>query len=346
MTTSLQRYGIASGGNWIVDRIKMIDHFPGRGLLANILSETRGTGGAPPNVLMDLARLQAPFPLTGLGVIGRDEDGALLLDACRLLAIDTRFLRILDQVPTSYTDVMTDSATGDRSFYHNRGANARFTPDLVPIHQLTCRIFHLGYLLLLDAMDQPDPETGTVASRLLRALQAAGIKTSLDVVSEDSDRFRTLVPPALAHVDYLILNEIEIGRIVGLAVRHPDGTLDTGALIEAVDRIYASGPMELVAVHMAEGVYLRNRAGLRWSRGSRRLPPGFIRSSVGAGDAFCAGMLYGLHEGWPIEQAGELGIATATASLANSTATGGVQSRAEVLAIAAQFPERPSPVKV
>jgi sugar/nucleoside kinase (ribokinase family) len=346
MPSTPQRHGIASGGNWIVDRIKLIDHFPARGLLANILSESRGSGGAPANVLMDLARLQAPFPLTGLGVIGRDDDGAFLLEACRLLAIDTRFLTILDPVPTSYTDVMTESATGDRSFYHSRGANARFSPELVPIDQLSCRIFHLGYLLLLDAMDQPDPETGTVAARLLRALQAAGIKTSLDIVSEDSDRFRTLVPPALAYVDYLILNEIEIGRIVGLAVRHPDGTLDAAALIEAVDRIYSASPMELVAVHMAEGVYLRNRAGLCWSRGSRRLPPGFIRSSVGAGDAFCAGMLYGLHEGWPLEQAGELGIATATASLADSSATGGVHSRAEVLALAAQFPERPAPVKV
>ena len=57
-------------------------------------------------------------------------------------------------------------------------------------------------------------------------------------------------------------------------------------------------------------------------------------------------MLYGLHEGWPLEQAGELGIATATASLADSSATGGVHSRAEVLALAAQFPERPAPVKV
>jgi sugar/nucleoside kinase (ribokinase family) len=339
-----QRTGIASGGNWIVDRIKLIDRFPGRGLLANILSESRGTGGAPPNVLMDLALLGASFPLTGFGVVGRDADGILLMDACRQLSIDVSSLQILNYVATSYTDVMTEAATGDRSFYHNRGANALFTPELVPVPQLTCRIFHLGYLLLLDAMDQPDPETGTVAAGLLRALQAAGIKTSLDVVSEDSDRFRTLVPPALRHVDYLILNEIEVGRIVGLVVRRPDGTLDAAALVEAVDRIYSFGPMELVAVHMAEGIYLQTRAGRRWSRGSRCLPPGYIRSAVGAGDAFCAGMLYGLHEGWPIERAGELGIATATASLADSTATGGVGSYDEVLALAARFPERPAPV--
>lgn len=344
MPSSLQRCGIASGGNWIVDRVKLIDRFPGRGLLANILSETRGTGGAPPNVLMDLALLGTPFPLAGFGVVGRDEDGALLMNACRKLQIDVSGLHVLDGIPTSYTDVMTESATGDRSFYHNRGANARFTPQHIPVDQLTCRIFHLGYLLLLDALDQPDPEVGTVAARLLRSLQAAGIKTSLDVVSEDSDRFRTLVPPSLAHVDYLILNEIEIGRIVGLTVRRADNTLDATALVDAVHRIQSTGRMELVAVHMAEGVYLQTRSGARFSKGSRRLPAGFIRSAVGAGDAFCAGLLFGLHENWPLDQAAELGIATATASLADSTATGGVRSRAEVLALAAQFPEQPPPV--
>jgi len=346
MTSAASRIGIASGGNWIVDRIKRIDRFPGRGLLANILEESRGTGGAPPNVLMDLARLQAPFPLAGFGVIGRDADGDLLQAACRQLRIDITGLAILDDVPTSYTDVMTESATGDRSFYHNRGANAHFSPDRIPIEKLTCRLFHLGYLLLLDTLDQPDPETGTVAARLLRTLRAAGIKTSVDVVSEDSDRFRALVPPALAHVDYLILNEIEIGRIVGLTLRRPDDTIDAGALVEAVDRIHAAGRMELVAVHMAEGVYLKTRSGARWSGGSRRLPPGYIRSAVGAGDAFCAGMLFGLHEAWPIDRCAELGIATATASLSDATATGGVRSHAEVLALAEQFPVRPPPVRL
>ena len=37
----------------------------------------------------------------------------------------------------------------------------------------------------------------------------------VDVVSEDSDRFKTVVTPALQHVDYLIVNEIEAGKIAG-----------------------------------------------------------------------------------------------------------------------------------
>jgi sugar/nucleoside kinase (ribokinase family) len=32
--------------------------------------------------------------------------------------------------------------------------------------------------------------------------------------------------------------------------------------------------------------------------GSYELPSGYIKGSVGAGDAFCAGTLYGLYSGW------------------------------------------------
>ena len=85
------------------------------------------------------------------------------------------------------------------------------------------RIFHLGYLLLLDALDERDAKFGTRAARLLAAAQAAGIKTSVDVVSEDSDRFAGIVAPALQHVDYCIVNEIEAGKTTGFRVRQPNG---------------------------------------------------------------------------------------------------------------------------
>ena len=66
-----QRVGITAAGNWIVDRVKRVDCLPGRGMLANIKDQIFSPGGAPANVLHDLARLKAPFPLAGLGVVGR-----------------------------------------------------------------------------------------------------------------------------------------------------------------------------------------------------------------------------------------------------------------------------------
>ena len=50
-----------------------------------------------------------------------------------------------------------------------------------------------------------------------------------------------------------------------------------------------------------------------------------IVSAVGAGDAFCAGMLHGLHEEWPLAQCMDLAHAAAGACLGHATTTGGLR---------------------
>ncbi|MEI6787626.1 MAG: carbohydrate kinase family protein [bacterium] len=341
-----QRVGITAAGNWIVDRVKTVDCLPGRGMLVNIKGQTFSPGGAAANVLNDLARLNARFPLTALGMIGHDADGRYLRHVFSELGVDIRGLQATDQASTSFTDVMNDETTGDRVFFHYRGANALFSPRHVDVSSLNCRIFHLGYLLLLDAMDQADSECGTVAAGLLKKVQEAGILTSVDVVSEESDRFAQLVPPALKYVDYLILNEIETARAVGLKVRDENRTLDGPALVDAVEQLYEFGNMQLVAVHMPEGVYMRDRAGKRYSRGSLTLPEGYIAGAVGAGDAFCTGMLYGLHEGWDVMESAGLGSCCAAASLSRPGASEGVLPLDETLGLAKRFGERKPPVAV
>ena len=345
MTEQAERIGITAGGNWIVDRIKTVDHLPGRGMLASIHGESRSTGGAAANVLANLARLGSAFPLAGVGIVGDDADGRLIIETFSELGVDVTHIATTGEAPTSYTDVMNEEGTGDRSFFHHRGANALFAPEHIPADALACRIFHLGYLLLLDSMDRPDGQYGTQAARALNDLQQRGIRTSLDVVSEDSDRFATLVPPALQYVDYLILNEIEATRAVGRKARDPAGRLDAQAVVDAVEELYDRGRMALVAVHMPEGVYLRDRDGNRYSRGSLDLPDGYVRSTVGAGDAFCAGMLYGLHENWPCQGAADLATCAAAATLAADGATDGMLALADVLALGEKFPQRPAPIE-
>lgn len=320
-----ERKGIAAAGNWIVDRVKILDRLPGRGMLGNILRMTQSPGGAPANVLADLAQMKSPFPLSGVGVTGDDDDGRYLRGRFEKLGVDVSQLLALNDAPTSFTDVMTEEKTGVRSFFHHRGANALFGPEHVNVSALNCRILHLGYLLLLDRLDASDAETGTVAARLLRSVQQAGIKTSVDVVSEESDRFRTIVPPALKYVDYLMLNEIEAGRIVGLDVRDAAGNLKSALLREAVEKLAGLGSMEWIFVHMPEGAYVRCRDGVTYSCGSQKVPEGYIVSSVGAGDACCAGMLYGVHQEWGIERAARFAMCCATAALSAGGASDGLR---------------------
>jgi len=335
--TSNVRTGLLAGGNWIIDQVKMIDVYPQPEQLSNIRNQSEGTGGAPYNVLIDLAKSGTPFPLYAAGLVGEDALGDHILKTCRQHKVDVQYLRKTPKAPTSYTDVMTEIGGGRRTFFHARGANTLWRGDDLNFKKINARIFHLGYLLLLDALDQPDPKFGTQAARLLARAQAAGVKTSADVVSEDSDRFARIVNPALKHVDYCILNEIEAGKTTGFKIRPPGGALDTVALRHAAGTLLQRGVRELVVVHFPEGAFARTRKGDDFWQPSLKLPAKHIAGTAGAGDAFCAGVLYGLHEGWDLQRCLLTGVCIAAASLADATCTAGVKSLNTSLALAKKF---------
>ncbi len=309
------RHGITCAGNWIVDRVKMIDAWPQEERLANIVGEARSGGGGAHNVVIDLARMQAPFPLRGVGVVGNDEDGRWLLAEAYQNGVDITGIVQTKEAPTSFTDVMTVQSTGKRTFFHNRGANKLL--DEKHLDPGNSRIFYLGYLLLLDRIDP-------LAARILQRVRAQGVKTSLDLVSAEKARFQEVVIPALDHVDYLVLNEIEAGECAGLAIRRPDGSFDRDALAETAKKLRRDN---LVVIHLPEGAYALSREGDAWVPSK---PVKRIASTVGAGDAFCAGVLYGLHEEWPVLQCLDLGHLAAAACLGHETTTGGLRPVGEL----------------
>jgi sugar/nucleoside kinase (ribokinase family) len=335
------RSGILGGGNWIIDQVKMIDVYPQREQLANIKSQSEGTGGAPFNVLVNLAKLKAPIALSAAGLVGKDPLGNKVFEICQKHKIDTKFLKATDEASTSYTDVMTEIGNGRRTFFHNRGANALWDAEDLNFRKSKARIFHLGYLLLLDALDAPDKIFGTKAARLLSKAQDAGLKTSVDVVSEDSDRFNKIVSPALKYVDYCVLNEIEAGKTAGFKIRNPEGKLDTVGLRHAAGSLLQMGVKEIVVIHFPEGAFARTRKGEDFWQSSLNLPPKYIAGTAGAGDAFCAGVLYGLHEDWPLEKSLMTGVCTAAASLSDPTCTEGTKDLTSCLALAKKYRPRP-----
>lgn len=336
------RCGVLGGGNWIIDQVKLVDVYPQPEQLANIKSQEQGTGGAPYNVLVDLAKMGVEFPLSAAGLVGRDQLGEEIIADCKKNGIDTRFLTQTPKAPTSYTDVMTEIGHGRRTFFHNRGANALWTGEDLDFSKTKARIFHLGYLLLLDALDAPDKKHGTRAASLLARAQAAGLKTSVDVVSEDSDRFGRIVTPALKHVDYCVLNEIEAGKTTGFRIRQTNGGLDTVALKHAAGALLQFGVRELVVIHFPEGAFGRTRDGRDYWQSSLKLPAKYIAGTAGAGDAFCAGTLLGLHEGWDLSKCLATGVCAAAASLADPTCTGGMKPLKAVQALAKKYGFRPA----
>jgi sugar/nucleoside kinase (ribokinase family) len=331
-----ERSGILAGGNWIVDKLKFVDTWPQQDALANILSESAGNGGGPFNVLVDLAKLGAPFPLAGVGLIGADADGEWISAECARHGIHSSQLQTHPTAHTSYTDVMTVKSNGRRTFFHQRGANAFLGDEHFNFNQSPAKIFHLAYLLLLDRLDQPDAEFGTVAARTLARAQKAGFQTSIDVVSEDSYRFKDLVLPTLPYVDYCFLNEFEIERTTGIQIQQANG-INHAALQNAAKKLMQSGVRKWVIIHFPDGACAVGRDGQLRVQGSLRVPPSKIVGTVGAGDAFAAGVLYGLHDDQPIETTLRYGVCAAASCLTGAGASDGIRPLNECLALEKAF---------
>jgi sugar/nucleoside kinase (ribokinase family) len=340
--TADHRQGIACGGIWVVDLVKVIDHYPLENSIAFISEISRGGGGLAHNVIISLAKFDAALPLYALGVIGSDAYGDYLVEECRRYPhINIDQLRRTDRDTTSYTDVFSVKASGCRTFFHYLGTNRLFQPAHVDLDDLPVKMFHLGYLLMMEAMDQPDAEYGTVAARFLAQLQTRNIRTSIDLVSENSDRFRHIVPPALKYTDYCVINDWEAEKLTGIPLRQgakllPENLGKIGATI------FGFGVRDLVVIHFPEGGYLLSKDGVELLQPSLEVSDDYIVGGAGAGDSFCAGILYGIYHGWNHQKALRFATCAGAMNLSDLTTTGGIKSWQEILRMEERFPYRKS----
>ena len=333
------REGICVAGNMIVDITYPVEGWPKQGELVHIHDGIlRSTGGAVCNVGVDLAKLDPSLKVYAMGRIGDDAEGDLLETTLKSHGIDTE--NVIREGISAFCNVMADVKNKQRTFFTYMGANARFTEADIDWSKVGARIFHIGYILLLDALDQPDAEYGSRMARLLHEAQSHGLKTSIDVVSEASDRFRRLVPPALKYTDYCVINEYEAQQTTGVPLRDESDRLIPENLPKALEAMKRMGVTTWAVIHCPEGGFGLDDAGNYVKLGSLDLPGEAIAGSVGAGDAFCAGVLYGAEKGWTLAQSIDLGIAAAASSLSDPSATAGVRSVDETLKLFHQYDRR------
>ncbi len=333
----MSKKGIAVAGNMIVDILYPISNFPKPGELVTVTGDmSRSTGGCVCNDIIDLAKLDPQMPLVALGRIGNDAEGEYIMEKLREHKnIDLQYVKA--EGTTSYTLVLADDVTKQRTFYQCRGANAAFCQEDIPFDTLDAEILHIGYILLLDTLDEEDPEYGTKMARLLKAAQQKGIKTSIDVVSEAGDRFRRLVSPALRYTDYCVINEVEASATTGIALRTEDGQLIKENFPAALKAMKDLGVSTWAVIHCPEvGMGLDENNNLV-EVPSLKLPKNWIVGTVGAGDAFCSGVLYGAWKGMDLKSAIELATASAACSLSHANATDGMRTAAEVMDLYAQM---------
>ena len=306
--------GIAVAGSILVDQINEITAYPGAGELTQIRRVQKAVGGCVPNVAIDLMRLDPTLTVKAVGRIGKDEEGDFVKSVLSENGVDVSPLTVSDD-KTSFTQVMSVTG-GQRTFFTYAGACAEFGKADVNLEGLNVKMLHLGYFLLLEQIDK-----GEGVEILKRACEL-GIKTSIDLVSENSDRY-SLVLPCLPYTDNLIINELEASQLTGIEPKREN-------LRAIAEKLMELGVRERVIIHMKDlGLCLSKRGFTVF--GAYDVPRSWIKGTTGAGDAFCAGALLGIYQNRSDEEILDLASVSAIGALSAPDAISGMRTEGELI---------------
>ena len=319
-----KRTGIAVAGSVIVDKINEISAYPQAGELTQIRSIQYAAGGCVPNVAIDLKKIVPEMEISAIGKIGDDEEGKFVSDLMTNAGVSVDGLRLMAGEKTSFTEVMSIPG-GQRTFFVYSGASGDFGISDMDFDRISAKILHLGYFLLLQKIDDGD------GIRVLQKALECGMETSIDLVSENSDRYSQVIP-CLPYTDYLIINELEAGRLAGM--EPADENLE-----KIARKLMELGVRKKVIIHKPECAVCLSHNRFTWL-GSYVLPDGYIQGTTGAGDAFCAGSLIGIYNGWEDDKILEFASSCAVMALGSADATSGMKTSREILDFCRELPRR------
>lgn len=325
MAAAERRKGVVTAGTWCADHNKLVDRWPTEDHIAEIVSEAWQGGGPGCNLAVGMKKLDSSIHVETIGLVGDDEDGRRLIAEADAHAIRRDQLQVTRDAATNYTDAFTSRASGRRTHIFFPGASALLSPDHFDFAATRARFLHLGLPGLHRTLDAPwgDDPNGWVT--VLKRARAAGLLANMELASIGTDRIAAVVRPCLPHLDYLIVNDVEIGALAGAdTVR--DGMTDIESCVRALRAVMHDGSMRLAVVHFPAGAIALERDGPAAFAASVRVPADQIIGSNGAGDAFAAGVLYGVMHEWSVTQCLRLGHASAAASLRSITTTGTIEA--------------------
>lgn len=329
--------GIVVAGSLIADIFYEIDTYPNQGFLVSVRDTSLNIGGSG-NMILDLAKFDPDLKVKVCAIIGDDKGGKHLQKVLASFPnIDTENVTIEEN--SSVTHVMNAADTKQRTFFFVPEASDKFGMDYINWDTVDAKIFQLEYLLLMKKVDSPDSEYGTHGARILAEAKKRGMITSIDVVSEQSDRAKNIVKSALKYTDICCINESEAEAVTGIEMTK-DGELIPEKVFEAIEKIRELGVSKWIVIHAPKcGFGLDCETGEKVTVPSLKLPKGYIKGSTGAGDAYCSGILYSAHEDKSLEDAMKFARASAACSLSENNGTDGMRSADKVIALEKEFGE-------
>ncbi|MFN8009114.1 MAG: sugar kinase [Terriglobia bacterium] len=240
-----------------------------------------GIGGCAANTAVDLCRLGKSAKV--LGKVGTDLFGDFIANDLRRSGVDSGSLSRSTQHPTSGTFILNVQGQ-DRRYIHFFGANADFSFADIDCSALDgARVVYLGGYLLMPHFGIED------LIRLFQEAKKRSMMTVLDVVvPAEVSVSRDDLKKMLQYTDVFLPNDDEAFALTGhrsaleqsafFAGLNPECTTvitlgSRGALVRQRDKVLCSGVYSMKSI-----------------------------DGSGAGDAFDAGFITGLLEGWPVEK--------------------------------------------
>jgi sulfofructose kinase len=266
-----------------VDHLVVVPSYPAFDTKVRMREHVQAAGGQTATAMAALQRLGMRTAYAGR--FGSDAEGQFGLKAIKDEGVDLQFAEVVEGASNQVAFILIDERNGERTVIWDRDERLAYSADEAPVEIAT-----RGRILHLDAHDPP------ACARLARAARLAGT-----IVSADIDNIYEGLTELLPLIDVLISSKEFPHRLTGITDAH-------ASLIETKAR-YGCPVVGMTlgtggALLYYDGVFLESPAFA---------VPGGCRDTTGAGDAFHAGFLYGLLQGFEIEAS--LKHANATAAL-------------------------------
>lgn len=238
----------------------------------------RTLGGAPANVAVGLAALGVEVAI--MGKVGADEFGLFLKEELEAAGVDTRALALTAEGPTGLAFVsLTETGERDFLFYGSPSADQLLRPEDIDLDLVReCRLFHFRGLSLTT-------EAGRDAS--LGAAQAA--REAGGVVTFDPNlRLHQWREPQRARAG--LREGAVVAQVVKLNAEELEFLFPDESGEEAELSLLGMGSGAVLVTEGEHGCRVRT-AELRLDVPGERVE---AVDTTGAGDAFMAGLIYGL----------------------------------------------------
>lgn len=265
------------------------------------------TGGCGANSAIVLRKMGINVSL--IGAVGDDFAGDFILNYLKQNFVDIKLIKKSNKFPTS-SSILLINKSGERSYFHSVGASKEISITEKEIKEITkSKIFHIGGVNLLPSLG------GNKIAALLKKVKSYNVITSVDLAWDVEGKWMERIETALPFIDILMGNKKEIQALTG-----------SKGISCAVKKLHQKGCKIVVIKAGESGSFVSKEDFLIKVDGTKVK----VKDSTGAGDAFAAGLLYGILNGFSLVDSAKIANSLGAIAVTEIGSTSAFNSKEQI----------------